>query len=154
MDSNESQSNQNFVLLMSSHDSSQVHFVHGLLESNGLGVFIDTKGIGLVTGEMDGPFTKCNIFVHEQDVADAKKLLESHEVKYEEDSEWKKDLSESQKKHRVFGRILGLLVTCIFGVLSYLSFRTSEDFMGYVLLGCSLLFCLVLVFSYDWSKEH
>ena len=153
MDSSESQSNQNFVLLMSSHDASQVHFVHGLLETNGIRVFIDSKGIGPITGEMDGPVTECNVFVHEQDVPDAKKLLESHEVKYEEDSEWKKDLSESQKRNRVFGRILGLLVACILGVLSYLSFRTSEDFMGYVLLGCSLFFCLVLVFSYDWSKQ-
>jgi hypothetical protein len=149
----ESEPDPHLVLLISFHDPTEAQLVQGLLEANGIDVIVDSKGVsGLITGEADSLTSSYDILVDEGDVADAKRVLEEQKRHYDEDAEWKEQLAAAKRKDWFLRRMVGLFIGATFGVLSYLN--TSDKTMAYVLVSCSALFCLLILFSFSRDKRN
>ena len=80
----------------------------GLLKANNIVVHVVSEGISLITGEIDGQISQYNIFVPEQSVNEAQKLLASSQGN-NDDRGWK----EYRQKQRGRGILVMLSPPCV-----------------------------------------
>ncbi len=129
------------VLLLSCLNDYEVGIVVGLLQENGIEVFVDTK---------EGLLTQYEVFVFNRDLPKAKQLLADSSKVFESI----KDPShhDSRSRDKIILRILLLLTSLFFAVISYYAFVSSEHFMGLLILGISIFFLVIFIFSFEWSR--
>jgi len=137
---------ENFVLLKTSSDGSESLCIAGLLESYGVEVYIKSEGIAPITGMMDEPIPQYSIFVNKHSLNDAKRLLEASNLYNEEEFREYKQIE--QKRGAFWGRIIALIFAAFFYALSSLPIKESDKSMQYVLIGASLFFVLLFIFSF------
>jgi|LGVE01.1.fsa_nt_gb hypothetical protein len=143
---------KDLVLLKTSNNSFEAHFIHDLLITNGIEVILDYKGVGYFSGTMDAPVIAYNIWVNVIDLEDAKTILYSKRDK-NEDKQFQQFIAKQKNDAIVLGRVLAIAASLFFLSISFLPIKASDIFMRYVLYGESLFFFLVFVFTFDWSKK-
>lgn len=129
-----------FLLVKTSYDSTEAHFICGLLESNGIEVYMKSEGYEPHSGELDGVIPKHNIFVNQKFFIEAQKLL--NDPKAEDDQEWT-EFKNYKKPTGIFSYALGILLAFIFYALSFLELKGPEIFVKYICYGAALVFLVL-----------
>ena len=143
-----------FVLLQSIHDDTEIQFLCGLLESHGIEAHVEKRNI-----LPDNPETKAvarfDIFVKAEDVNEARSLIEVCNREYTADDDVKelKEFQEERKnKSQRANKIMPMIVSAIFFGLANLPMKESAREFQYVLIGISLFFFLLFIFSLSKVK--
>ncbi len=147
-------SNEKKVLLLSCWDEVQLHLIWGVLSQNDIEYEIDAKGLGAVTGEKGELFSEYRVYINERDLDRAKYLLDDSITTTEEKHEEAFLQNEPLKKHRPILKIVPLLISLFFGMLSFYTLTTSERFMAIVSGGMAMFFLAVFLFSFDIKQKR
>ena len=137
-----------YVLLQSIHDTSEAHFLCGLLESNGIIFHVDSKRKTSANLDMDALIQQFDIYVKDSDVVEARRLLQSCEED-EKDYEFEEFKERQEKSKRKAQRsIVPLFISVVFFGVANLPMMESATGLKYLLFGISLYFFSLLIFSF------
>lgn len=131
-----------FVLLTTSHDTAESHFITGLLESHGIEAFADRSPVsGMSLGYAYELTLDIKIYVKRSDLKDANSILNYPERITDEDYKSRRDREREKRK---YDKLLGIVYLLIFAFLFYVwhSFTPKSEgqqFFRYILLGFSIV---------------
>ena len=126
------------ALLLSGLNDYEISFVVGLLQENDIEVFVDTK---------QGLLAQYEVFVFNRDLRRAKQLLGDSKKVFETiENPFQR---APRGRDKLILRILLLLTSLFFGVISYYAFLSSENIMALIIIGISVSFLAILVFSIE-----
>ena len=143
-----------FVLLQSIHDDTEIQFLCGLLESHGIEAHVEKRNIVPEHPEIN-VMARFDIFVKAEDVNKARSLIEVCNREYAADDDVKelKEFQEERKnKSQRANKIMPMIVSAIFFGLANLPMKESARVFQYVLIGISLFFLLLFIFSLSKAK--
>ena len=122
--------------------------------SNDYWLFCKFKSVPIPQGStITAAFIRFTAYQTESDIAEAIKLLESSKA-YDGDQELKDYTENSKKKGMIGSRIISLAMSALFFAIANLPMKESFSIMKYVLLGASLFFVLIFIFSFRWGVEN
>ena len=135
MDSNE------LVLITTSYDATEAHFVTGLLESHGIKAFADSRPVGHLMGFGEDLIPDIKIYVKRSDVNVANSILNYQEPATDEDYKWRRERAMEERK---YDKKLGIAYLFIFAFVFYIWYSFTpktegQQFFRYILLGFSIV---------------
>ena len=131
-----------FVLLTTSHDTAESHFITGLLESHGIEAFADrSRASGLMMGYDHDLTLDIKIYVKRNDVNAANSILNYQEPVSDEDY---KSRRERAREERKYDKLVGIAYLFISAFVFYIwnSFTPKTEgqlLFRYILLGFSIV---------------
>ncbi|MDA8098198.1 MAG: hypothetical protein M0042_01070 [Nitrospiraceae bacterium] len=140
----------NCALLKTTTRGVEAISIVGLLEAHNIKASTISEGTSPVSGRLDGSLPLYKIFVAEEMLTEARRLIASQNT--ENDREWSEYKKNEERKGKIGGRILCLLGAIFFYLLPHFSSSKADPLIKYAMQAAALFFVLLLVFSFYEGK--